>query len=115
MMVSTPAAGAPYAAAAALDRALRSGNADGGDASASESQTLAGGPDVVVTLSQGVSPPSTYGPSGRMGGTPTLDELGANGPHSMAKATESAGTDNASAPADAGADANAGADTAVAA
>jgi len=115
MMVSTPAAGAPCAAAAALDRALRSGNPDGGDASASESQALGSGPDVVVTLSQGVSPSPTYGPSGRVAGAPTLEELGANGPHSSAKATESPGADNASAPPDAGADANAGAETAVAA
>ncbi len=118
MMISSPAGGDPYAAAAALDRALRSDNSDGSDAlaSATETRTLDAGPDVVVSLSQGVSVPSTYNASGRMSGAPTLDDMGANGPRSMAHATESTdGVDATSAsggPADAGADAPAHTETA---
>lgn len=86
MMIS-PAAN-PYAAAAALDRQLRSPGPPG-DAS-SDDGTPDGGPDVVVTLSQGSSaPPSTYDASGRLPGAPTPDDLGANAPDSMARVTES--------------------------
>ena len=86
MMIS-PAAN-PYAAAAALDRQLRSPGPP--DDASSDSGTPDGGPDVVVTLSQGASaPPSTYDASGKLPGAPTLDDLGANAPDSMAQATES--------------------------
>lgn len=86
MMIS-PAAN-PYAAAAALDRQLRSPGPPG-DAS-SDNGRPDGGPDVVVTLSPGASaPPSTYDASGKLPGAPTLDDLGANAPDSMAQAKES--------------------------
>jgi hypothetical protein len=86
MMIS-PAAN-PYAAAAALDRQLRSPGPP--DDASSDSGTPDGGPDVVVTLSQGASaPPSTYDASGKLAGAPTLDDLGTNAPDSMAQATES--------------------------
>ena len=93
MMIPAPCAGGPYAAAAALDRALRSDGDDGGAASATESPTLAASPDVVVTLSQGMPAPSTYDAAGRMSGAPTLDDLGANGPGSLVRATESTAAD----------------------
>lgn len=86
MMIS-PAAN-PYAAAAALDCQLRSPGPPG-DAS-SDDGTPDGGPDVVVTLSPGASaPPSTYDASGKLPRAPTLDDLGANAPDSMARAAES--------------------------
>ena len=95
MMISSPSAGDPYAAAAALDRALRFGPGPGGDAaSPSGDAPPDSGPDVVVSLSQGASaPPATYDASGRMGGAPTLDDLGANAPDSLAHASESYGAD----------------------
>ena len=119
MMIS-PAAN-PYAAAAALDRQLRSPGPP--DDASSDSGTPDGGPDVVVTLSQGASPPpSTYDASGKLAGAPTLDDLGANAPDSMARATESQdGDDDATSadPADAttsaGSPANVDEDAAVAA
>lgn len=94
----------PYAAAAALDRQLRGSGAL--DDASSDSGTPDGGPDVVVTLSQGASPaPSTYDASGRMPGAPSLDDLGANAPDSMAQAAESDdGGDADAASADAGVD-----------
>ncbi len=97
MMISPAGASDPYAAAAALDRQLRSSGNDSGDAS-SGSVTLESGPDVVVTLSKGSASrsPSTYDASGRMPGAPTLDDLGANAPDSMAHATESHGDVDAS-------------------
>jgi len=109
MMIS-PAAN-PYAAAAALDRQLRSpGSPD--DASTDDGPPD-GGPDVVVTLSQGASPPpSTYDASGRMPGAPSLDDLGANAPDSMAQASESddgGDTDTGATSADAGVDSTAAA------
>jgi hypothetical protein len=116
MMISSPSAGDPYAAAASLDRALRSGNEGGdADASASESTTLDASPDVVVTLSQGLSSPTTYNAAGRMSGRPTLDDLGANGPGSLVHATESADDGDATSSASdaTNADADADADTAV--
>ena len=88
MMISPPSAGDPYAAAAALDRQLRSPDGDAGAAS-SDSVTLESGPDVVVTLSRGSSSPGTYDASGKLSGAPTLDDMGANAPDSMAHATES--------------------------
>ena len=122
MMIS-PAAN-PYAAAAALDRQLRSPGPPG-DAS-SDSGTPDGGPDVVVTLSQGASaPPSTYDANGKLPGAPTLDDLGANAPDSMAQATESRDGDDdatsadstaaATSPASADSNANVDEDAAVAA
>jgi hypothetical protein len=92
MMISSPSASDPYAAAAALDRALHSSSGDdggGGGASSSDSKTLDSGPDVVVTLSQGMSSPLTYNAAGKMSGAPTLDDLGANRPQSLAHASES--------------------------
>lgn len=93
MMISSAAAN-PYAAAAALDRALRAGGAgpDDGAPDAPDAGPPDGGPDVVLSLSSGGPPPSsgTYDASGRMGGSPSLAQLGANGPHSMAHASESA-------------------------
>ena len=86
MMIS-PAAN-PYAAAAALDRQLRSPGPS--DDPSSDGGTPDGGPDVVVTLSRGAAaPPSTYDASGKLPGAPTLDDLGANAPDSMAQATGS--------------------------
>ncbi|MBC7664259.1 MAG: hypothetical protein H7276_10770 [Caulobacter sp.] len=99
MMISSPSAGDRYAADAALDRTLRSGTNPSDDASGppdDATPTTDSGPDVVVTLSRGDSSPSTYDASGRMGGRPTLDDLGANGPNSMAHASEAnAGDSNA--------------------
>ena len=116
MMISSAAASGAndaYAAAAALDRQLRAGSSDPGDAG-SDSGTVASGPDVVVTLGQGTPPgSSTYDASGKMSGGMSLDQLGANAPDSLAKADESDGDDGddttsaasaASAPADPGSD-----------
>ena len=127
MMISSPSAGDPYAAAAALDRALRSGHGDdGGDAAPSSADASPdAGPDVVVTLSGGApASPATYDASGRMAGAPTLDDLGANAPDSLAHASESHGGDDGdgeasapdtatASPASAPADAPADQDTAV--
>ena len=94
MMISSAGASDPYAAAAALDRQLRSSSFDPGDSS-SDGSTPDASPDVVVTLSKGSSSsPSTYDASGKMSGAPTLDEMGANAPDSLAKATESHGDDD---------------------
>ena len=94
MMISPAGANDPYAAAAALDRQLRSSSSDSGDSS-SDATASDSGPDVVVTLSQGTSSaPSTYDASGRMSRSPTLDDMGANAPDSMAKARESDGDDD---------------------
>ncbi len=109
MMISSPSAGDPYAAAAALDRALRSDpgpGADGGPPSGDS--PLQSGPDVVVSLSSGASsPPATYDASGRMGGAPTLEDMGANAPDSMAHATETYNSTDAPASASAPAAADA--------
>lgn len=94
MMIQSPIAGARYASAAALDRELRSGTDKPEDAEGATDDTSSeASPDVVVTLSRGASSPSTYDASGRMAGPPTLDDLGANGAHSMAHASESDGDD----------------------
>jgi len=106
MMIASSSAGDPYATAAALDRALRSGSAPGfGGAAPSDDAPPDAGPDVVVSLSGGASaPPSTYDASGRMAGAPTPGDMGADAPDSMARATESDGGDDATgAPSDAGA------------
>jgi hypothetical protein len=102
MMISSPAAGDPYAAAAAVDRSLRAAaaatGADAPDDSSSDSSTdstpVASGPDVVVTLGKSSPSPSTYNASGKLDGTMSLGDLGANGPHSMAKADEADGSDD---------------------
>ena len=96
MNIPPPTAGNPYAAAAALDRQLRSSGSDPGDAS-SDSAMPDAGPDVVVTLSRGASSsPATYDASGRLARAPTLDDMGANGPASLVHATESHAEDDAS-------------------
>ncbi len=81
MMISSPSATDPYAAAAALDRALRSNRGPGADGGPpGDASPLQSGPDVVVSLSQGASAPSaTYDASGRMG---------ANAPDSTAHSSE---------------------------
>jgi hypothetical protein len=102
MMISSPAAGDPYAAAAALDRSLRAAAAaTGADApddsssdSSSDSTPVASGPDVVVTLGKSSPSQSTYNASGKLDGTMSLSDLGANGPHTMAKAVEADGSDD---------------------
>jgi hypothetical protein len=102
MMISSPAAGDPYAAAAALDRSLRAAVAatgtdapdDSSSDSSSDSTPVASGPDVVVTLGKSSPSPATYNASGKLDGTMSLGELGANGPHSMAKADEADGSDD---------------------
>ena len=88
MMISPAGANDPYAAATALDRQLRSPS---GDAGASSDGAADASPDVVVTFSQGASAPATYDASGRLPGAPTLDDLGANRPDSLARATEAVG------------------------
>ena len=96
MMISSPGASDPYAAAAVLDRQLRS-SGNGSDDSSSGSTPLESGPDVVVTLGKGPSSsPSTYDASGKMAGPPTLEDMGADAPDSLAQATESHGDDDAS-------------------
>ena len=101
MMIPPAGASDPYAAAAALDRRLRSPDSDADDAS-SDSATPESSPDVVVTLSKGsTSSSSTYDASGRMSRAPTLDDLGANSPDSAAQASESDGDDGADASSDA--------------
>ena len=110
MMISPTGASDVYAAAAALDRQLRSSSDDAGDAT-SGSAPGDSGPDVVVTFSQGASTPATYDASGRLSGAPTLDELGANRPASLARATEAIAGDADDADDDAS-DATAGSDAA---
>ena len=115
MMISSAAASGAndaYAAAAALDRQLRAGSSDPGDAG-SDSGTVASGPDVVVTLGQGTPPgSSTYDASGKMSGGMSLDQLGANAPDSLAKADESDGDDTISASSATSASADQGSDNA---
>jgi hypothetical protein len=118
MMIQSAAASDPVARATSPGSAARS---PGGDASASTAS-----PDVVVTLGQGASAPDTYNASGRFAAHPTLDDMGANAPDSLAKATESTGNDanadsssatsdatSAAAPAADGSDLKAGQDAAV--
>ncbi len=96
MMISSSTAADPYAAAAALDRQLRSSGNDAGDA-APDSASPDASPDVVVTLGSGSSSPATYNASGKLSGAATLDDMGANAPDSLAKASESVGGDDATA------------------
>ena len=97
MMISSPGASDPYAAAAALSRPSQSSASDssGSGDSSSDSSVVASGPDVVVTLGQGSPAASTYNASGKMPGAPTLDDLGANAQDSSTKAAESDGADSA--------------------
>ena len=92
MMISPTGASDPYGAAAALDRRLRASNDDAGD-SPSDGAVSDASPDVVVTFSKGASSPATYNASGKLSGAPTLDDMGANAPDSLAHATESTGDD----------------------
>ena len=108
MMIPAPSAGDPYSAAAALERRLRTPAADAGagDASSDSGATDAS-PDVVVTLSSGPSSPATYNAAGKFAAAPTLDDMGANAPDSLAHASESVADDatpSTPAPADADAD-----------
>ena len=87
-MISSPTAGASTTASAALDRAAPPAGPDAPDASSDDGAPDAS-PDVVVTLSGGRPPASsTYDATGRMPGGPSLDDMGANGPKSLASATE---------------------------
>ena len=110
MMISPTGASDVYAAAAALDRRLRSSSDDDASDATSGSAPGDSGPDVVVTFSQRASAPATYDASGKLAGTPTLDELGADKPDSLAQATEIV-SDDADADADAS-DATTGSDAA---
>ena len=96
MMISSPGASEPYAAAAALSRPSQSSGSDSsGSGDSSDGSVVASGPDVVVTLGQGSPAASTYNASGKMSGAPTLGDLGANAQDSSTKATESDGADSA--------------------
>ena len=96
MMISSPGASEPYAAAAALSRPSQSSGSDSsGSGDSSDGSVVASGPDVVVTLGQGSPVASTYNASGKMSGAPTLGDLGANAQDSSTKATESDGEDSA--------------------
>ena len=92
MMISPTGASDVYAAAAALDRQLRSPGDDAGDAT-SGSAPGESGPDLVVTFGRGASTPAIYDASGKLPGAPTLDDLGANKPDSLARATEAVAGD----------------------
>ena len=95
MMIS-PAGGDPYAAAAALDRQLRSPS-NSNDSPSDNGASPDAGPDVVVTLSQGTaSSPASYGPPGRFSGRPSLEDMGANASDSLVHATESSDDDDSS-------------------
>lgn len=95
MMIPSAGASDPYAAAAALDRPPRAAGNDPGDATP-DAGLVASGLDVVVTLGKGTPPgSSTYDASGRMSAPMTLDDLGANAPDSLAKASESGGDEAA--------------------
>ncbi len=87
MMISPTGASDPYGAAAALDRRLRASSDDAGDSPSDGASDAS--PDVVVTFSKGASSPATYDASGKLSGAPTLDDMGANAPDSLAHATES--------------------------
>ena len=93
MMISPTGPSALYACAAALDRQLRTSSDDAAGDAASASAPADSGPDVVVTFSKGASTPATYDASGKLPGAPTLDDLGANQPDSLARATEAVADD----------------------
>ena len=115
MMISSPAAGDPYAAAAALDRSLRASSNP--FSTSTDGVTQDASPDVVVTLGQSSPAAATYDASGRLPSVPKsgdADDGGVDAPDSLMQATESDGDDatsaatatSTSAP-DASADANA--------
>ncbi len=80
MMIASSTAADPFAAAAALDRSLRSPDAGAGAStdSPSDSTTLDSGPDVVVTLNTPASPPLTYDASGKFGAPPPSNDSASN-------------------------------------
>ncbi len=84
MMIQSAAASEPSARAASLDSAQRRAGA-----TADASSGGGASPDVVVTLGHAASAPPTYNASGRLAPQATLDQMGANAPDSLAKATES--------------------------
>lgn len=87
-MISSPTAAASYTASAALDRATAP-SGPGASATSSDQGAPDASPDVVVTLGAGrPAASSTYDATGRLPGGASLDELGANGPTSLATATE---------------------------
>ena len=93
MMISSPVTSDPYAAAAALDRSLRSSSNDPADPPPG-SVTLDSGPDVVVTLSKGSQSSATYDASGKLAGTINPDDSSdgdADATDSSAQATDSDG------------------------
>ena len=94
MMISSPAAGDPYAAAAALDRSLRASNNP--FSTSTDGVTQDASPDVVVTLGQSSSAPATYDASGKLPSAPKTgdaDDGGVDAPDSLTQATESDGND----------------------
>ena len=101
-MISSPTAGASTTASAALGRAAPAGPdaPDAALATATDDGAPDASPDVVVTLSGGRPPvSSTYDATGRVPGGPSLNDMGANGPKSLAKATEAiAAPDDGDAP-----------------
>ena len=104
MLISSPTASVPSAATAALDRAAPDAAAEASSSDASS--TADASPDVVVTLGGNRPAVSTYDATGRMpGGASSLEYLGANGPRSLAHATEAlsdgGGGDDDAAPASA--------------
>jgi hypothetical protein len=95
MMIS-PAGASPYAAAAALDRQLRSGDdagTDDGSGAAPDS-----GPDVVVTLGQRPPAASTYDASGKLAGPPP-DAPTDDAPDNSDDATSTSADEDAAVPA----------------
>ncbi len=95
MMISSPTAGAPSIAPAALDRAAPAATPDASD----DSSPVDASPDVVVSLGGAKPPAMTYDATGRLPGGPSLNDLGANGPKSLANASEAlAAPDDADAP-----------------
>ena len=112
MMISSPAAGDPYAAAAALDRSLRASSNP--FSTSTDGVTQDASPDVVVTLGQSSPAPATYDASGKLPSTPKsgdTDDGGVDAPDSLMQATEADGDDTdataASAPAASSQDASA--------
>ncbi len=98
MMISSPAAGDPYAAAAALDRSLRASSNP--FSTSTDGVTPDASPDVVVTLGQSSQAPATYDASGKLPSTPKSgdsDDGGVDAPDSLTQATEADGDDATSA------------------
>ncbi len=84
MMISSPTAGAPSLAPAALDRAAPPAAPAASDGSSPDDAS----PDVIVSLGGAKPAAMTYDATGRLPGGPSLNELGANGPKSLANASE---------------------------